>query len=114
MERCLPTALVDNFVRMVQSHGTLETAQNLRTLEALRKRHPNVGSLLAPIVGARILVVFGEDAWPPVFFSACAFYAVAGFAYAGGISTKEEKVEDDEARDGDRDIQEAREGKKEQ
>jgi sugar phosphate permease len=62
---------------------------NSGVLVALGNTVANVGSLLAPVVGARIYAWAGGR-WPPVFYSACGAYALATAVYVLYISTSEE------------------------
>jgi sugar phosphate permease len=62
---------------------------NSGVLTAVGNTVANVGSLLAPTVGAWIFVRFGES-WPPVFYSACGLHLSAAAFYGAFISTREE------------------------
>ena len=69
-------------------------ADNTSVLTGVGNTIANVGSLVAPVLGATLLRTF-DNSWLPVFYSSGAFYAIATCFYARWIATQAELPNDD-------------------
>ena len=81
--------MFDGVVTFSWSASYLEVGgSNSGILVAMGNTVANMGSFLAPLVGAAALKAHGGDTWPPVFYSVYLVYLASAVCYSVLITTQ--------------------------